>query len=665
MWNFMKMKYIFLILLFSFKQSTYAIDLDPSIINILDDINQQSMIKNYANEMCNIQLISKNNYSIHTLNQLFNECAVSLCGAPTKNQVAYLSNSNFQQYVNPEIKKKLDDLTPALNQVLDKSKKNNLLVADSLEKISNNGKVTATPELWSEWFKQELSFDIFSKYFYTTIDLNKPIDQRFALQINSNAKKLPPEFINALTLYAKEYEDYVKNDPFIFLQKGLFTISELKLKANSRLAYLKRLYVLNLSKIPTKDSIRISSDIFGVELNLKKNPVSTTSLFYYLNKVEIGLNSAVRPNLVTQTKKPTCSDKIVCQKIYQDYLDKYNLSQVIQNFKADLNNPKAKNRSLNQCKATLTAKLNQYADAKKASELFNEVKNDLDVNVFSKFSIQSRNLLNNYLANNILIVTEDYDIYGKAPTDLTLEMKQSITNYLNRNVPKLPTTQEEALKRILIMGDNAHQVDAFMDTGSPCNSKPQLLATDSYVARSLINKLSKADQIRFAKGGSNDLMFVSEFTCRNELRGKAIMAHELGHAINNIFLSAALSNESTQRYKLLRKCVTDNYIQIYPSSTKNAHPGDSVYTEEDQADLLSFMIYKDNKDLFSCSFLPPTRDEMQYGKLSLDLSISEVHSTNLYRLIMDMINKEMTIPTSCQNIIDSESSRFRFEKCAI
>lgn len=657
---------LFILIALSSVNLTYAINFDPEVINVLDDINQQDLIKTYPINKCEDQLISSVSYSPHDKNKLISDCAFALCGAPEKNRLAYSTNSNFQMYVNSEIKKELEALSPSLNQVLEKSQKNNLLVAQALESQLNNGKIAATPDAWSEWFKQQLSYDIFSKYFNPTIDLKKPIDQRYRININSSAKNLDPEFKKMLEIYTKEYENYIKNDSLMFLQKGLYTAAELKIKASQRLTHLKKIFNSKFSAMSTEDSVRISSDIFGLESAFKKNPIKGATLFYYLESIEKRLNKVIAPNIITKIKNPTCSEKRACQKIYQDYLNNYNLSQVTKKFRDDINNPKAKDRALNHCKAIITARMNQNSDVKKAIQLFNEVKIDMEKNVFSKFSNHSRNLLKDYFEKKIIIAVEDFNVYGKTPTDLTLQTKQSINNYLkSKDSVLLPKTQEEVLKRILIMGDNTHDVDAFMDKGSPCNSKPQLLASDSYVARSLIETLPPEDQVRFAKSGNNDLMFVSDFTCRNELRGKAIIAHELGHAINNIFSRFKLSAESALLYKGLRKCTTDNYIPFTPSTAKHAYPGDSINTEEDFADLFSFMTYKDNNDLFSCALLSPTRDEKQYGNLSLDLSISDVHSPNFYRLIMEMINKKTTVPVSCQKVLDSESSRFRFKKCSI
>jgi hypothetical protein len=143
------------------------------------------------------------------------------------------------------------------------------------------------------------------------------------------------------------------------------------------------------------------------------------------------------------------------------------------------------------------------------------------------------------------------------------------------------------------------------------------------------------------------------------------VAHELGHAINQIFASLKLSTESAKKYKDLRKCATDNYINQAADTTIFSTPGDGIYTEEDTADLFSYMTYSDPKNLFTCALLKSSINKHNYTELGLMANEGDSHSTSFYRLILEAINKGVELPISCERSLEPMKNQLRLQKCAL
>ena len=88
-----------------------------------------------------------------------------------------------------------------------------------------------------------------------------------------------------------------------------------------------------------------------------------------------------------------------------------------------------------------------------------------------------------------------------------------------------------------------------------------------------------------------DTIRVSMFSCTQHSHGKGILAHELGHALSWLFFKYRLSKPSYGKFMELRKCANTLYKKD-KSDRKPAllvHEGDHYRTEEDTADLISFL----------------------------------------------------------------------------
>ncbi len=154
---------------------------------------------------------------------------------------------------------------------------------------------------------------------------------------------------------------------------------------------------------------------------------------------------------------------------------------------------------------------------------------------------------------------------------------------------------------------------------------------------------------------------ISYYSCTHHDRGEGIFAHELGHALSHIVVNGELSKESLKKYKKLRNCATtqkgSDEVPLIDEIM-----GDKLYTEEDTADLISYILTP--KDLiYSCSLLLHSNLE-EYSNLKIENpDKNDNHSTSLSRVIMEAVNKGLEIPQSCKKGIKNSNTKIRFEKC--
>ena len=230
------------------------------------------------------------------------------------------------------------------------------------------------------------------------------------------------------------------------------------------------------------------------------------------------------------------------------------------------------------------------------------------------------------------------------------EFKSSIAQKLSEHAEnKEPWYPEDAPK---LAKDMARIKSVFSyDLAEPDVAKA---LSDCYNGLSRVDDYSQKSHIH-----------ISAFSCNHQPVGEQIFAHELGHALSDKFQDSDVSKESRRAFLKQRKCVSSSYMNPPGSGARDSHPGDSQYTEEDMADVVAALVFKNtNAPLFSCSFIVPAEDERNWFRPTvLNDSPTDPHSSALFRVIMEAVNKEKVMPPSCRQVMDAFKDKVNFEKC--
>jgi len=164
---------------------------------------------------------------------------------------------------------------------------------------------------------------------------------------------------------------------------------------------------------------------------------------------------------------------------------------------------------------------------------------------------------------------------------------------------------------------------------------------------------------------AKDNIAVSKFSCTHPTQGKSVAAHELGHAISYAFYEKKLSPESYEEFKKLRACADSHHKQKITKAPNPIlhHPGDSLRTEEDTADLIAYRTFPDTANIFECALLETSGDGSFYKDLSLEnKETRDTHSSSLFRVIMEFVHKKKKVPESCLAVM-KEDPKFGYEPC--
>jgi hypothetical protein len=530
-------------------------------------------------------------------------------------------------------------------------KKEKLKMLDGIEKKLKNpdvSKLSIVPI-------RLLSYKMFSPYMIEKIDLKKPLEERFSIEMKDTSA-LTPDFKNELMKYKEQYLSFVKNDVDKFLEKGLYSEAEQKQLFKTRLIEMRKKYNSASERMDKFEKEDIAKRIEEYQDDLQKTEGSDlpVTLINIANlEVQIANYSENKPGFAN----PACLGE-KCNDYLKKYIQESNMISSIQKARIDLENNN-QSKALNQCKANVVSRLSIASDMKKAEKLVVEVKDMMKKNVFSKFSAHSRKMLEDYF--NERIVTSNKSFLTLFSKDNPYDVLNTIADDQKKYVPGTSLANDE--NAILEANNIIEGSTSSLDISNVCPEGLKSNAYDTYVAWDKVKALPEEYKKLLSNLPPKDHIFISPFSCHHDLRGKSVVAHELGHAINQIFATQKLSAESAKTYKEIRKCATDNYTEFIPDSVGLIHEDDALRTEEDTADLFAFMTYSAPDDLFSCAIIKPALDNKKYDEPSFINDDGDTHSTGIYRLIMEAINKNKVLPVSCQRALETVSKDLRLNKC--
>ena len=174
--------------------------------------------------------------------------------------------------------------------------------------------------------------------------------------------------------------------------------------------------------------------------------------------------------------------------------------------------------------------------------------------------------------------------------------------------------------------------------------------------------------------GSGKIL-VSWMSIKKPDMGKAVLTHELGHALSTILRSTPISEHSAMKFKSARECLSLrqpseestaemlNYKNVR-GNTVTVDYQISQYAEEDWADLVAAKFAPDNTPNKGCFLIGEKDDNYSSNNLS-PLDASDTHSPEIFRLLHIEYLKKKTLPASCVESMSMEEKKKVMVDCLI
>jgi hypothetical protein len=620
-------------ILFILSTTAYSQHFDPGVIHLLNPENYP------APQAVRCNLLGDSTDKNKTASRDLNDCAMALCGLPSKNPNVFITNKNFQNYVTPELEKSLSkEINPKLDLALKRIKKDRIEEVKNIEKkLLSNGVVKINMKEMDPLFNTSLSDEVFFPYVKKDINMKRPLKERVKVVVTP-----PPdasvEFKNQLNKYAQDYEKFSKYNSGSVQEYA--NEKEESVLAKEYFSLVKKSYMEIRKSIPADQRKELDERVKDFD----RRDLS----LYDVSEFEVGLSNS-SAGYKTINTPATCKDEVACQKIFEDYLSSNkNISNILSSLKKDLNDPEVLKQEKLKCNAGIINASSNASNEKNAKAIFAKVKKQMEEKVFSRFSAHSREIIKRNFDNNINANNEKAVSHQTEGDDDSTLRELDIA--ANENLTQSIGTQEDAYNELVKLQDSG-----VYDIGMSLCQEGQSVAWDAFMPY----KNFEENEILSEAYGGMDQMFVSPFTTLNEKAGRAIVAHELGHAMSYIFQDADMSESSAATYKKIRQCATENYLE----NTKT-DGSEGRNTEEDTADLIAYMTYQNEKEVSLCALLRPSSDEKSYVNLEfLEKNGQDPHSTSLYRAYLEAINKGLPAPVSCQKSFERYADVLRAKKC--
>lgn len=623
------MKGIILLFFLFFTSQLSAQYFDRGVLSVIGKAGDILSPKNYCFEATSIQLP----YGKGSGDKDLQNCALALCGPSHENQTGLITDVNFSKYATPKALAQAQKLEPVIKKVIEKSRTDKLrhltVLRDALESNKLDGIDFSKIERYTRR-------DLFSKIFDQVVRLNvhPENDVKNRLQLTYNFPDWATEdFKEAARKYGKSFQHNYETRFDLFKSKSIYSNDEIKDLLKSRLAAAEIL----VSENPGAQYIDLYKTSLGqIQLILEKNEPVTYKEFDKVSMIENAFIK-INPGISAQIECSTSE----CARALKDYFKNEITAQKLNTLIEESSDLEQNSRELNKCKASLVSQSIRAGNLKTANTQFKEAMASIEKNVLPTFSAHSRSLILKSL-NQIKISV------NKTPGDPSgvseSQFIKESTAFLNTaKVKDVTSTNEKLLSNLFSANQNEFESEI-----NPCQK---------------MNSSNLWD----ATEPDKKVIYISDYSCSHDMRGKQIVAHEIGHNINFLFSKlTSMSKESLKTYMDLRKCVSDNYLK---SRKGNSYfelftKIDNAYTEEDMADTISNMAFPDNKDLFSCALLYPDISNKGYVDPRLvPHRFGDPHSEGLFRVLMEMIQKGGQLPLSCQKAMENSSDVLGFNRC--
>lgn len=608
---------------------------------------------------------------------LFEQCAMDLCGAPKNSQSRYLTDYNFDQYVPKGVMERFGEIETEITEViLAEKEKTNKLIAGFKQLVADN-KYNLDLSKWPKWRLDYFAGLLFDKHIKIEVDRSLVPSKRLELTVNypENSSK---NFRNAIDAYAKRRKEKLENDFLAGVREGFYSMDEAKKKLRTKWDEFWSIFSEARSKNPKfmssdEKSLAIIEEIKKKITENENNSIQNiVSVVSELENARIIVHTWATGGELPNTKNDSVCRDMECQKGMKEFYGISNVQKLYEELQAENNRDTLVSDVLAHCKSHMAMRGLKDYNASQFRKIMPTIVENFQNNVLKKFSDKTKEKFNDYLKNDLHLTFKP--IKGVGSVDEFINRIHSrYSNYKNdtsesgENAYEKDSTYYLEQLELLMTYDN--KVDSLKNAKiCGTNGKKGSLAWDAFATKEMIREMS-LDEVPEDVDPAKDNLFVSMFSCSHQSYGKGISSHELGHVLSWLFANKWLSVPSSGKYMIIRKCATDLYKgKAMKEGTDDAvfnyhHEGDKYRTEEDTADLISFMANPDKSVLHSCATLKGSPNGETYIDLALENKKTETHSSGLLRVLQEALHDKVALPESCTKVIKKHMDKYRFNSC--
>lgn len=606
-----------------------------------------------------INLLMQTNEDIHATSPLqcsegedpaeLEACAISLCGPAETAIVAQVNDQNFFLYVQDGIKERFPELKEPVQKIYQRKK-------DHLKKFITKFKeklIDGKPQIdFDQWTYQysTYTYSTYEDFIRTETDTTKPINERMTVKVDP-PKDASEAFIKGLNSYAEEKKKFTLASPNEAIRSDLYTNEEAQQMVKDLWKKTYESYRAEQAKNP--DFLKGHAERFK-EYENESSIESTDN--WNLGNIYSSLNN-LNNDILRELKQPTidyeyqvkCTDD--CKTGIKDFLTSLNYPDMLSKLEKSMEELTEED-ALTNCQANLIEAALKESDNKKFMDNFPKVKKDFLEKNFANFSAHSKQAFENYLEQELNL---SFARSHEETVDGFIEKLQKDTEETDPNTGE---SIEDLISNLLYKRDWSDKSKMDADIGACYNNGAAFAAWDAYAPAGNSNSEPDADP-------NKDNIFVSLFSCTHAQQGIGVMSHEMGHALSYVMSKDKLSEESKKKFLEIRKCVTDSHIdpKTLPGSLID-HSGDSLYTEEDMADVISYNAIEQNGPIFTCALLETNQAGTKFKDLSLtNKHPQDSHSSPLLRVLREAVYKKRDLSPACKQVIEKNKEKFRFKTC--
>lgn len=599
--------------------------------------------------------------------EIVDQCMQSLCGDPQNNPTTTLTEHNLTRFVDPASHDQMAPLRQSMEEALISEKDRNQRFIERTRQLVRQGSLridpsSMYPQNWVDIVKR-----VYGPYVRSYADDSAPLGERFKVNVRSSiqskAQGLHQDF---LTAFANQYERFVNEGPwYVKIQHGVTTLSEAR-------ELLRQNYQRDKARMQQAlDNDNIFQKVWGgydrERYTILENAMESLDR---LGEKELKMVTDLYIETYSSiTDEPAVGREFCaegrCRDGINQYLSNLNVDEVLEDLESQ-NTNRSIAEVMRQCRYQVLADNILRPDPARIRAAYPEVIAKFNQNVLSGYSEHSRREFNTIARNELELDTLDYD-RNNVQSALTAsfnavrmrnEIELEANKELDRNDILVWLFRKNTRAQISYAEGVTWKVAPFQDV-NPCRGRKPHVGGDYFS----LEERGKPYKIN-----------LSAHTCTHIHAGKATLAHELGHFLSRLFLEGRLSQESYQEYGHLRQCAALGYktMETLPPrflELNGGHPGDTVKTEEDMADLIGVMAMgipgpgEEARAPGSCVLLTPNANQTSYSHRNLVSHPDSKHSSAPIRVLIEAIHQKRQMSSACQQVLRSNINYFRFGSC--
>ena len=494
--------------------------------------------------------------------EMFQKCAVDLCGPAKENPMYVLNNNTFdKEDIDPEIAKRFSKtIRPVIEEALQTERDHN---KDALKVIQNK---LQSPE--SNITLQESD------------ELAETLSMK--IMMDNSVAKMSADFTNTNSGISTFN---INNYPSEIARNGdtSYKAHRAKMMSASVSAALFKLSPPSLDRQRNLLRERYEDFLQDYQNNKAKFIEKERQTIIQLGKELRGKNlngltfSDNLDRLIKKSKDIVFCTEVNCKKWVLDALA--SLHQDLKESTSEGGHTQRLTRQLNHCQSVYNSNVQNAQQVKRYRQNFNQYKNRFISKAFANYSDLTRQSYKGYMKTLNFEFPSEQGI-GEQLVDEIREEASHMTSHSDNTIADFIQNRER-----------------FTDNYSPCPSFMKISDSGDYFER------------------MTNTVGISNFSCHFHEHGKQTLAHELAHTLSHWFgqnkqdlnRSNKPSRRSYRQYMKLRKCANKRYKTTNKSKTKIhvrfGHNNDQFRTEEDMADLIAYQVFQKEPTLSQCSLL--------------------------------------------------------------